>query len=139
VRTLVQSDNFFYVLTYSDVTWYFLRTATKVTFEIKTRRPQHNDNDHTGTFFINATSRAVLQDYKRQSTNQSSNHPSILNILATRNHATTRQKSLVVAIDLLIRNRVLPRCLFTESRFKHESCSHGSNISLVKRIGNDCH
>ncbi len=32
--------------------------------------------------------------------------------------------------------------LFTESRFKHESRSHGSNMSVVKhesRIGNDCH
>jgi hypothetical protein len=38
VRTLVQSDNFFYVLTYYDVMCHFLRTATRVTPDIKTGR-----------------------------------------------------------------------------------------------------
>jgi hypothetical protein len=127
VRTLVQSDNFFYVLTYSDVTWYFLRTATKVTFEIKTRRPQHNDNDHTGTFFINATSRAVLQDYKRQSTNQSSIHPEHPGYeepcyyeakKSCRRHRLADQESSPSAVPfygVTVQTRIM------QSRFKHKS------------------
>jgi hypothetical protein len=73
VRTLVQSDNFFYVLTYYDVMCHFLRTATRVTSDIKTRRLSTRSSQQRPSLLFISSSATFREPY-----NTSNNQPSLL-------------------------------------------------------------